>query len=45
MNFWEFEEFKQFIEVVDEPLYKAFFLLFITVALEKGIISFNLGRY
>ena len=44
MNFWEFEEFKQFIEVVDEPLYKAFFLLFITVALERELLALT-GRY
>ena len=25
MNFWEFEEFKKFISVVDDPMYKAFF--------------------
>ena len=25
MNFWEFVEFKQFIAVVDDPLYKTLF--------------------
>ena len=45
MNFWEFEEYKQFISVVNELLYKAFFLRFIIVVLEKGIAGFNLGGY
>ena len=35
MNFWEFEEFKQFILAVDDPLYKTFFQYFIIVELEK----------
>ncbi|EKS8370495.1 site-specific integrase [Bacillus thuringiensis] len=36
MNFWEFEEFKQFIEVVDEPLYKAFFSTLYYSGARKG---------
>ena len=39
MNFWEFEEYKQFISVVNELLYKAFFLRFIIVVLEKGLLA------
>ncbi|HDX9641462.1 TPA: tyrosine-type recombinase/integrase [Bacillus mobilis] len=36
MNFWEFDEFKQFIEVVDEPLYKAFFTTLYYSGARKG---------
>ena len=39
MNFWEFEEYKQFISVVNELLYKAFFLRFIIVVLEKELLA------
>ncbi|MED1381748.1 site-specific integrase [Bacillus mycoides] len=36
MNFWEFEEFKRFNEVVDEPLYKAFFSTLYYSGARKG---------
>ncbi|MCI3150070.1 site-specific integrase [Bacillus cereus] len=36
MNFWEFEEFKQFIAVVDELLYKAFFSTLYYSGARKG---------
>ncbi|MBJ8024617.1 tyrosine-type recombinase/integrase [Bacillus cereus] len=36
MNFWEFEEFKQFIEVVDDSLYKAFFSTLYYSGARKG---------
>ena len=36
MNFWEFEEFKQFIGVVDELLYKAFFSTLYYSGTRKG---------
>ncbi|WP_410976439.1 tyrosine-type recombinase/integrase [Bacillus pacificus] len=36
MNFWEFDEFKQFIEVVDEPIYKAFFSTLYYSGARKG---------
>ncbi|HDR3902007.1 MULTISPECIES: tyrosine-type recombinase/integrase [Bacillus] len=36
INFWEFEEFKQFIEVVDESLYKAFFSTLYYSGARKG---------
>lgn len=36
MNFWEFEEFKQFIRVVDELLYKAFFSTLYYSGTRKG---------
>ncbi|WP_242266315.1 MULTISPECIES: tyrosine-type recombinase/integrase [unclassified Bacillus cereus group] len=36
MNFWEFAEFKQFISVVDEPMYKAFFSTLYYSGARKG---------
>ncbi|MGE6619274.1 tyrosine-type recombinase/integrase, partial [Bacillus mycoides] len=36
MNFWEFEEFKQFIRSVDDPLYKAFFATLYYSGARKG---------
>ncbi len=36
MNFWEFGEFKQFIEVVDEPIYKTFFSTLYYSGARKG---------
>ncbi|PYE91562.1 tyrosine-type recombinase/integrase [Bacillus sp. 196mf] len=36
MNFWEFDEFKQFIEVVDDPIYKAFFSTLYYSGARKG---------
>ncbi|HDT6577495.1 site-specific integrase [Bacillus cereus group sp. BfR-BA-01489] len=36
MNFWQFEEFKQFIEVVDDPMYKAFFSTLYYSGARKG---------
>ncbi|MRA58583.1 tyrosine-type recombinase/integrase, partial [Bacillus thuringiensis] len=36
INFWEFEEFKQFISVVDEPMYKAFFSTLYYSGARKG---------
>ncbi|MGH0787101.1 tyrosine-type recombinase/integrase [Bacillus cereus] len=36
MNFWEFEEFKQFISVVDDSLYKAFFSTLYYSGARKG---------
>ncbi|AHA74591.1 MULTISPECIES: site-specific integrase [Bacillus] len=36
INFWEFEEFKQFISFVDEPLYKAFFSTLYYSGARKG---------
>ncbi|KPN14597.1 hypothetical protein AKG37_05885 [Bacillus australimaris] len=35
LNYWEFEEFKTFISVVEDPLYKHYILLFILVEREK----------
>ncbi|MBE5089583.1 MULTISPECIES: site-specific integrase [Bacillus cereus group] len=36
INFWEFEEFKRFIAVVDDPLYKAFFTTLYYSGARKG---------
>ncbi|MGE6379023.1 tyrosine-type recombinase/integrase [Peribacillus muralis] len=36
MNYWEFEEFKQFIEVVNDPMYKAFFSTLYYSGARKG---------
>ncbi|MCQ6304866.1 tyrosine-type recombinase/integrase [Bacillus cereus] len=36
MNFWEFVEFKQFIAVVDDPLYKTFFSILYYSGARKG---------
>ncbi|MED3088450.1 tyrosine-type recombinase/integrase [Bacillus toyonensis] len=36
MNFWEFAEFKQFIAVVDDPMYKAFFSTLYYSGARKG---------
>ncbi|MBW3490613.1 site-specific integrase [Bacillus sp. FDAARGOS_1420] len=36
INFWEFEEFQQFIEVVDTPLYKTFFSTLYYSGARKG---------
>ncbi|MEX0416583.1 tyrosine-type recombinase/integrase [Bacillus sp. C30] len=36
MNFWEFAEFKQFIAVVDNPMYKAFFSTLYYSGARKG---------
>ena len=36
MNFWEFSEFKQFINVVDEPTFKAFFATLYYSGARKG---------
>lgn len=36
MNFWEFTEFKRFIEVVDEPLYQTFFSTLYYSGARKG---------
>ncbi|MBC6972579.1 site-specific integrase [Bacillus sp. Xin] len=36
INFWEFKEFKRFISVVDEPLYKAFFSTLYYSGARKG---------
>ncbi|MEC3158961.1 site-specific integrase [Bacillus thuringiensis] len=36
MNFWEFEEFKQFILAVDDPLYKTFFSVLYYSGARKG---------
>ncbi|WP_144517275.1 tyrosine-type recombinase/integrase [Bacillus thuringiensis] len=36
MNFWEFNEFKQFISVVDEPIFKAFFSTLYYSGARKG---------
>ncbi|PGM87692.1 tyrosine-type recombinase/integrase [Bacillus cereus] len=36
MNFWEFEEFKKFIEVVDDPMYRAFFSTLYYSGARKG---------
>lgn len=36
MNFWEFEEFKTFIAIVDNPLYKAFFSILYYSGARKG---------
>ncbi|MGG0258896.1 tyrosine-type recombinase/integrase [Bacillus mycoides] len=36
MNFWEFAEFKQFIGVVDDPMYKAFFSTLYYSGARKG---------
>ncbi|MGG0259279.1 site-specific integrase [Bacillus mycoides] len=36
INFWEFEEFQQFIEVVDKPLYKTFFSTLYYSGARKG---------
>ena len=36
INFWEFEEFQQFIEVVDRPLYKTFFSTLYYSGARKG---------
>ncbi|HDR3901751.1 TPA: site-specific integrase [Bacillus cereus] len=36
MNFWEFHEFKQFIKVVEDPLYKAFFSTLYYSGARKG---------
>lgn len=36
INFWEFEEFKKFIEVVEDQLYKAFFLTLYYSGARKG---------
>ncbi|PEO03335.1 site-specific integrase [Bacillus cereus] len=36
MNFWEFDEFKQFISIVDELLYKAFFSTLYYSGARKG---------
>jgi len=36
MNFWEFEEFKQFINVIESPLYKAFFSTLYYSGARKG---------
>lgn len=35
LNYWEFEEFKTFISVVEDPLYKHYFPRFILVEREK----------
>ncbi|UYX52883.1 site-specific integrase [Bacillus thuringiensis] len=36
INFWEFKEFKQFIAVVDDPMYKAFFSTLYYSGARKG---------
>ncbi|EKS8368114.1 tyrosine-type recombinase/integrase [Bacillus thuringiensis] len=36
MNFWEFDEFKQFIDVVDDPLYDTFFSTLYYSGARKG---------
>ncbi|MEX0414944.1 tyrosine-type recombinase/integrase, partial [Bacillus sp. C30] len=36
MNFWEFEEFKQFLRSVNDPLYKAFFSVLYYSGARKG---------
>ncbi|ANN30738.1 integrase [Bacillus thuringiensis serovar coreanensis] len=36
MNFWEFEEFKKFIGVVDDPMYKSFFSTLYYSGARKG---------
>ncbi|MGG5736766.1 tyrosine-type recombinase/integrase [Bacillus cereus group sp. IBL03679] len=36
MNFWEFEEFQQFIEVVNDPLYETFFSTLYYSGARKG---------
>ncbi|CUB51458.1 Transposase from transposon Tn916 [Bacillus subtilis] len=36
MNFWEFEEFKKFISIVDDPMYKAFFSTLYYSGARKG---------
>ncbi|MGX5633415.1 tyrosine-type recombinase/integrase [Bacillus thuringiensis] len=36
MNFWEFKEFKQFIDAIEHPLYKAFFSTLYYSGARKG---------
>ena len=36
MNFWEFKEFKQFIDVIEHPFYKAFFSTLYYSGARKG---------
>ncbi|MGE6618129.1 tyrosine-type recombinase/integrase [Bacillus mycoides] len=36
LNFWEFDEFKRFIEVVNDPIYKAFFSVLYYSGARKG---------
>lgn len=36
INFWEFNEFKRFIEVIEDPLYKTFFLTLYYSGARKG---------